>query len=386
MKKKVLYMHTGSGNHGCEAIIRTTSKLLGGPKNVQLWSVSADEDVKYGSAQTVERVYRSEELERGSLAHLEGRIRRKIFKQTDGNLRVFVRKLFKRNVAFSVGGDNYCYPWSAEEGCRLDAMIRKTSAKTVFWGCSIDEQSITPEVRKDLEQFDLITARESISYQILKKINPNTVLVADPAFILEQTQLPLPEGFREGNTVGINISPLVMDYGDGSLIMHNYEQLIEYIINETDMNICLIPHVVWAENNDLIPMDRLYEKYASSGRICKVGDHNCMELKGFISRCRYFVGARTHATIAAYSTCVPTLVAGYSIKSKGIATDLFGTDEGYVLPVQELKSPGKLKEQFIWLQSQENAIRQRLQQIMPEYIQRAWAATAAVNALLEGRN
>ena len=378
-------MHTGSGNHGCEAIIRATSKLLGGPKNVQLWSVSANEDLKYGSAQTVERVYRSEELKRGSLAHLEGWIRRRILKQFDGNLRVFVRNLFKGNVAFSVGGDNYCYPWSAKQGCELDSLIRKAGAKTVFWGCSIDEESITPEVRKDLEQFDLITARETISYQILKKINPNTVLVADPAFVLEQTKLLLPEGFLEGNTVGINISPLIMDYGDGGLIMHNYEQLIEYIINATDMNICLIPHVVWAENNDLIPIEHLYEKYASSGRICKVGDHNCMELKGFISRCRYFVGARTHATIAAYSTCVPTLVVGYSVKSKGIARDLFGTDENYVLSVQDLREQGKLREQFIWLQSQEAAIQQKLQQIMPEYTRRAWAATAAVEALLEGR-
>ena len=385
MKKKVLFMHTGSGNHGCEAIIRTTSKLLGGPNNVQLWSGSVDEDMKYGSAQTVERIYASEELKRGSLAYLEGLIRRKIFRQSDGNLRVFIRKLFKGNVAFSVGGDNYCYPWSAKQGCELDALVRKAGVKTVFWGCSIDEKSITPEVRKDLEQFDLITARETISYQILKKINPNTVLVADPAFVLEQTKLPLPEGFLEGNTVGINISPLIMDYGDGGLIMHNYEQLIEYIINETDMNICLIPHVVWKQTNDLLPIERLYEKYASSGRICRIGDHNCMELKGFISRCRYFIGARTHATIAAYSTCVPTLVVGYSVKSIGIARDLFGTEQGYVLPVQQLQSKGKLRDQFVWLQSQEAAVRQRLQQIMPEYTKRAWAATAAVDALLEGR-
>ncbi|MBQ1207796.1 MAG: polysaccharide pyruvyl transferase family protein, partial [Lachnospiraceae bacterium] len=288
MKKKVLYMHNGSGNHGCEAIIRTTSRLLGGPKAVQLCSGSVDEDMKYGSAQTVERIYASEELKRGSLAYWEGVIRRKLFRQSDGNLRVFIRKLFKGNLALSVGGDNYCYPWSAKEGCKLDALIRKVGAKTVFWGCSIDEESITPEVRKDLEQFDLITARETISYQILKKINPNTVLVADPAFVLEQTKLPLPEGFLEGNTVGINISPMIMDYGDSDLVLSNYEQLIDYILDETDMNICLIPHVVWAENNDLIPIERLYEKYASTGRICKVGDHNCMELKGFISRCRYF--------------------------------------------------------------------------------------------------
>ena len=67
-----------------------------------------------------------------------------------------------------------------------------------------------------------------------------------------------------------------------------------------------------------------------------------MELKGYIARCRFFVGARTHATIAAYSSCVPTLVLGYSVKSRGIARDLFGNEENYVLPVQSLQEPDEL--------------------------------------------
>ena len=175
-----------------------------------------------------------------------------------------------------------------------------------------------------------------------------------------------------------------MDYGDGNLIVSNYERLIEYILNETDMNICLIPHVVWENNNDFIPINYLYEKYSNSGRICKLDDYNCMELKGFISRCRFFVGARTHATIAAYSTCVPTLVVGYSVKAKGIATDLFGTDQNYVVPVQELQEQGKLTAMFKWLQSREEAIRQNLEVLMPEYINRAWIAKAAVDRLIDG--
>jgi polysaccharide pyruvyl transferase WcaK-like protein len=97
------------------------------------------------------------------------------------------------------------------------------------------------------------------------------------------------------------------------------------------------------------------------------------------------VGARTHATIAAYSTGVPTLVVGYSVKSKGIATDLFGTDKNYVVPVQDLQDQNKLTEAFLWIQSRETAIRNRLQQIMPEYQQRAWTAAAALETLLEGR-
>jgi polysaccharide pyruvyl transferase WcaK-like protein len=151
------------------------------------------------------------------------------------------------------------------------------------------------------------------------------------------------------------------------------------------MNVCLIPHVIWKQNNDLLPVDLLYGKYADSGRICKVDDRNGMELKWVISQCRFFVGARTHATIAAYSTCVPTLVIGYSVKSKGIATDLFGTDRNYVVPVQNLQHPGQLTEAFAWIQSRENEICQKLRQIMPDYINRAWVAKAALEALLKER-
>ena len=80
-------------------------------------------------------------------------------------------------------------------------------------------------------------------------------------------------------------------------------------------------------NNDLEVLAQLYDEFKDNDRIMLIGDHNCMELKGYIARCRFFVGARTHATIAAYSSCVPTLVLGYSVKSRGIARDLFGNEE-----------------------------------------------------------
>lgn len=380
--KKVLFMHGGSKNHGCEAIIRTTTKLLGGPEDIELWSFNKHEDEKYGVDQLVERIYVSEEIKVGSMAHLEALFRRKVLKQPDANMKVFIKQLFQNSVAISVGGDNYCYPWSAKEGAELDAMIRQVGGKTVLWGCSLDDEFMTPEVKEDLARFDLITAREPLTYEFLKQINPNTVQVADPAFLLEKVELPLPEGFQAGNTVGINVSPLIMKYGDGDLILQNYQELIEHILNTTDMSICLVPHVVCDGNTDLEPMELLYSKYADCGRICKLDDHNCMELKGFISRCRFFVGARTHATIAAYSTCVPTLVVGYSIKSKGIALDLFGTDENYVVPVQNLQKNGELTEAFAWLQANETQIRDRLTAVMPAYKDRARSAADHLNALL----
>lgn len=374
--KKVLYMHTGSGNHGCEAIVRTTSKLLNGPQDVILWSNTKSEDIKYGSAQGFEKIVVPEQLERFSTAHFEALVKRKLFHRKNANMEVFLRKLFKDNIAISIGGDNYCYEWSAKQAVMLDKEIRKYCKSSVLWGCSIDAEAITAEVREDLAGFDLITAREPITYQLLKEINSNTVKVADPAFLLERIDLPLPDGFQEGNTVGINVSPLIMKYGtEGSLILDNYRQLIHYILEETDMCVCLIPHVVWPYNNDLEPIDALYREFGESARVSRITDGNCCELKGYIARCRFFVGARTHATIAAYSTGVPTLVVGYSVKSRGIAQDLFGTDEGYVLPVQGLKSKDDLKHSFQKIIEREQEQRNRLANVMPSY--KKLAASAA---------
>ena len=200
----------------------------------------------------------------------------------------------------------------------------------------------------------------------------NVKLIPDPAFQLDRVDLELPDGFVEGNTVGINLSPMVMDCeNSNNITFKNYEKLIEGIIAGTDMHIALIPHVVWSENDDRKPLRMLFEKYKHTGRVVMIEDHNCMELKGYIARCRFMIAARTHASIAAYSTCVPTLVVGYSVKAKGIAKDIFGTYDNYVLPVQSLSKEDDLKNAFDWIYKNEYLIRTHLQSMMPEYRERA---------------
>ena len=231
-------MHNGSGNHGCEAIIRTTSQLLGGPKDLILWSGNQNEDVYYGAGNSFEKIVAAEQLTRLSKPYFEALFKRKILKQEKANFQVFIRELFKDNVAISIGGDNYCYPWSAKQAVEWNDEIRKFSSSSVLWGCSVDGDLISQEVRKDLAKFDLITARECLTYEFLKSINPNTVKVADPAFLLKREDLPLPEHFIEGNTVGINISPMLFDYStEGNMVFDNYNNLMTFILKETDMNI-----------------------------------------------------------------------------------------------------------------------------------------------------
>lgn len=386
MMKKVMYMHMGSANHGCEALVRTSAKLFEGPENVILWSMAKNEDEYYGSANEVEKIVESEEIKKGSVAYFESLFRRKILKQSDANLKIFLREIFRNNVAVSIGGDNYCYPWSAKQAIKLNEEIRRYCKFNVLWGCSIDEDAITEEMKRDLAGYDLITAREQITYKLLKKINQNTVQVADPAFLLEKEECPLPEGFHTNKTVGINVSPLIMKYGtESNLILDNYEQLIEYIIQKTDMNICLIAHVVWEFNDDRKPCQYLYQKFVDTNRVSIVEDRNCKQLKYIISKCRFFVGARTHSTIAAYSTYVPTLVVGYSVKSRGIAKDLFGTSDNYVVSVQNLQTVNELKIHFEWLIKHEKEQIEILKNRIPPYKKKAQDAVKMLEYLMNGR-
>ena len=177
---------------------------------------------------------------------------------------------------------------------------------------------------------------------------------------------------KKGMTVGINISPMIIENENiPGIVMKNYQKLIEYILKKTEMEIILIPHVVWKNGDDRIPIRKLYEKYENNNRVKMVEDSSCSELKGIISQCRFFIGSRTHATIAAYSTTVPTLVVGYSVKARGIAKDIFGNQK-YIVEVQNIKEEEEICDAFKMLIINEKEIKKKLR----EYINRnEWTET-----------
>lgn len=387
-KKYVLYAHDGSGNHGCEALARSTCALLGEKKeNIILSSTRPKQDEKYGLGKICTVIDKTAQrpLNRKSVnffkAYLYLKLRKNFIYINYYTSRVadFVGR---GDVALSIGGDTYCYDFTDVLIC-THKQYKFGGLKTVFWGCSIEPELLDdPAVAKDIKAFDLITARESISYEALKKLNPNTVLVCDSAFLLPKKEVYFPEGFSKNGIVGINASPLVEKCeGEKNSVRQNYEKLIEYILNNTEFNIALIPHVVWEAVDDRKILGDFYEKYKSSGRIYFVKDADCEALKGYISQCRFFIGARTHATIAAYSTCVPTLVVGYSVKARGIARDLFGTEENYVLQAQKLSNENELTNAFKWLLNNETDIKQTLEVEMPEYKKRIEDGVKALRLL-----
>ena len=380
-----LYSHGGSENHGCEAIVRGTANIL--DCRPTLFSLKKEQDQKYNLQEICNiKEDKNSSVPKYSIKNIKAVAYFKLYKNIDliiKNMRAELTNSVKKNdVYLSIGGDNYCYV-GTEIFASLNRNILKNGGKTVLWGCSVEPSLIEGEIGEDLAKYSLIVARESISYEALKKVNSNTKLYPDPAFQLDKVELPLPHGFIENNTIGINLSPLIMECENNKgITKQNYISLIQHIIDTTDMQIALIPHVVWNNNDDRKPLNELYEYFKDSKRVVMIDDGNCMELKGYISRCIMFIGARTHATIAAYSTCVPTLVIGYSVKAKGIAKDIFGTYENYVLTVQSLKNENDLINAFEWLSENEENIRKYLEKFMPDYKMKALESKKEIEVLL----
>jgi len=288
-------------------------------------------------------------------------------------------------LALSIGGDNYCYGKPGDIYF-INKHVRKNGSKTVLWGCSIEPSAMDEEMVEDLKQYALIFARETITYNALKEKGlDNARLCPDPAFLLGKEEFQLPEGFEEGNTIGINLSPMIMSYEKNKgAAFENYNELIDYLLAETKHQIALVPHVAWDHNDDRIPLKKLYEKYKDSSRVFYVAEDNTLnglQLKYLISKCNIFIAARTHSSIAAYSQCVPTLVVGYSVKARGIAKDLFGTEEGYVIPVQTLEDKNDLTELYKEFASKENEVRDYLVNMMPEYKSRIVEAAKEIATL-----
>ncbi|WP_022754980.1 polysaccharide pyruvyl transferase family protein [Butyrivibrio fibrisolvens] len=389
--KVTLYMHSGSGNHGCEAIVRSLTKLINSQDPTIKPGVMTNdraEDLRY-VPEDICHFVEEKHMDRNVLNHTLYYVYRMITGDKESFLRYRFKDMYKNppKVGVSIGGDTYCYDYMVEEIMLTNSMLHKLGTKTILLGCSVEPELVKrSDVAADMKLYDKILARESITYNALLDTGVSKErleLAPDPAFTLDTQYLPLPDGWKEGKMIGLNLSPLIGMYAeDKDIALKCYEGLIQHIIDTTDNNIALIPHVVWDRSNDFIPLTSLYEKFKDTGRVILLQDHDATQLKGFIARCRLFIGARTHATIAAYSSCVPTLVIGYSVKARGIARDLFGTEDKYVLPVQDLKTTKQLIEGYEWLNDHADDITQKLKKSVPEYIIKARRNGSAVMDLL----
>lgn len=357
-KRFLLYGHGGCYNHGGEALIKCGIEVLRQrfpgcyiilsshfPEQDREFGLLADKIVGYDAS------YLAFEKETGySIENND-----KIYKQT-------IDCITPETICIHLGGDNYCYPnWKRYANIHFRAIEK--GARSILWSCSIDPDMIGPDMFEALRTHHLITAREDITYQaLLKRGIRQTVKVSDMAFRLTPDPVP----FDLKNYVSITFGPLAVKKEKNSgMALSSFQKLVDYILTKTDMSIALVPHVIMKSDNDYDMMAQLDTH--DSQRIRLISEHfSAAQLKHIIGHARFSVTLRTHASIASYSSCVPTLVVGYSMKSAGIAKDL-GVSE-HVIQMNEVTDDSEITNAFKKLVTEEVSIKKKLSLVMPEYI------------------
>ena len=372
MNKIMLYNHGGCGNRGCEAIVRSTAALFDDRAQIAL----ASDQLEYDRQAKLEGVARiiSSQISPYSIRRLINSIGFRLGMPREHEIarkHGTVIDLGKESdISLSIGGDTYCYGHQ-EQLQVINGRLCRAKKRLVLWGCSVEPDIIHGETLEDLRAYDLIVARETITEQAMKDVGLPVIRWCDPAFTMKSDELPLPKGWREGNTVGLNVSPLVLAKAkDRQAALEAFVLLVRHILDTSDCAVALIPHVFWGHDNDLDALGEIKARFADEERVLMLPDAEKLtatQLKGYIARLSALVTARTHASIAAYSTCVPTLVIGYSVKAKGIARDLFGDEAGHLIPVQELTGENELIAAFDALAARAQQERTFLQQRIPAY-------------------
>lgn len=381
----LLYDHSGCYNRGCEAIVRTTAAMLRRcfpDCAIGLCSYDAAQDQALCDIPELTvfetRLHKPAGIKKLINAfyikalHTE----RYYFKAALADTVRFARDY---DVCLLIGGDTFCYGDNALVRS-LTAQFKAMGKKVFAWGCSVGDTDLTAEKIATLQSMDGVFTRESLTEQVLKNAGVTSLVRRpDPAFTLPKEELPLPEGWG-GKTVGLNFSPLVDRCCPG---LDDYVVgLIHYLETETDYTPVLIPHVTnIEENDDHEYLAQINEK--CGGRLLLLpGDLSASQYKGYVARTDLFMGARTHAIIGAYSSCVPAFAFGYNIKARGIATDLFG-EVKCVKSVMDMTSAQDLIDCFNDLAANAPAMKARLQAVIPQTVAASASAGEALKEMLE---
>jgi polysaccharide pyruvyl transferase WcaK-like protein len=318
------------------------------------------------------------------------------------------------DVALSIGGDNYSFDYGYPEPyIQFDRFVLAHKIPLIYWGLSIgpftNDKKFEHRMLSHLPRIKTILVRESGSLAYLRSlgIEKNVYLVSDPAFIMEPVQ-PDPSHFelRQKKFIGVNFSTtvgrLIMPYlresdpTQSSLLENTlnnkaeYEQMCEKYVDIAvslyelcDGNLVFIPHAmggVHCDHNFLMRIADFMENKGYTRPLVAPPDLTAPEYKWIIAQSRCFIGARTHSTIASFSSGVPTISLSYSQKARGITQDMYGKGD-FCISAKEVSSE-KLQPLVKRLLQQEDDLRDHLAQQAKVMTARALSAGQFLQGLV----
>ena len=191
---------------------------------------------------------------------------------------------------------------------------------------------IKKKAMSSISKASLCMARDKQSLDYVTKNVPqqkNVCECIDVAFFLPYETIKQDANYVH---VGINISALLWNGGytrnNQFGLKCEYQvlvrQLIDYFLNKENVKVHLVPHVVGAERsieNDYAVSYDLWREYNHPNLILAPLALGPIEIKSYIAGLDFFMGARMHATIGAFSAGVPVVPMAYSRKFNGLFLD-----------------------------------------------------------------
>lgn len=417
MKTRFLLVGNGSyANRGCEAIVRGTMEIL----RKEYGGVDARAGVYGLSSEAKDQIH--DEIDpdvynfeltnwstRWSKNWLQDRLNSVFGTNFVSVNRPLLPHLDNVEAALEIGGDNFSLDYGLPRHLlNMDKYLMSRKIPVILWGASIGPFDSEPEFAKimldHLRNVKGLFVRESFSRDYLSEngISENVRLMSDPAFVMNPAEydsdkfgLEVPQG-----AIGLNFSPLMAKFLikervqvwelDESHLAAWRSFCVDAVVNIASMfgrDILLIPHVgsVRAGIDDFQFMEsvaREAQGKAKSKILYVSRKLASAEMKSIISKCHIFAGARTHSTIAALSTKVPTLSLGYSMKARGLNQDIFGSQE-YCISSNNLKLEALLEKISLLLDNRDS-IAGFLDKKLPEIKANAYAAGPMLRQFLAG--
>lgn len=384
-----VYGHSGSYNHGNEAIVRGVKEIFN-EKEITCYSFNPQIDYKYKLNKVCKIKPFFDPFKRFSRQHILSSIYLKLTRDIWMYYRFYLRNFLKEvdGVYLLEAGDQYCENSNLRKFYAfVNKSIKKRGGKTIMLGCTINEAILQDKnVIKDLKNYSLIIARESITYNALIKagVNKNTHLAPDPAFIMKSEECSLSQLYKK-EVVGVNFGFLKQGNEQFfDLMIQNSINLVDHILQNTNLNVVLIPHVNWGgKAADFESLNIVYEKFKNkySSRIELTEERSANQQKFIMSQCKFIIALRTHVAISSIASQVPTIITGYKVKSTGINQDIFPPHFQLLADVASLKTENDYIDFFKWVQENESEVRQYMDKKIPAYIDESMNIKQLVEAL-----
>jgi polysaccharide pyruvyl transferase WcaK-like protein len=248
------------------------------------------------------------------------------------NAKKFLEHSRELDVMFDIGGgDSFSDIYGVQRFASL--CLTKQQLKKIGVPVVMPPQTIGPfkhgwvrlAANRTMTRVTSVYSRDQMSTDYLQKHLPGmaTQEFVDMAFFLP---FETPEVASAKPRVGLNVSGLLYSGGytkNNQFQLHsNYpdtiHQLIEAIKQDPSLELHLVPHVIAPSvpvEDDLAVCRELARRYD----LPEPHQFNSpIEAKSFIAGLDFFLGARMHSTIAAFSSGVPVLPMAYSRKFNGL--------------------------------------------------------------------